>query len=152
MGSVLLMDKYSSHVSDAVVAILTNARERIIIFAPNTTHIFQMLDVVLFAALKKHANGLKMFDEEQPATAFLPRIYRDFKQIMIKVNIWRPLQPSDSLMISTKVYTDCSSISKSTDKVAASWSFGSMIRHWRVCLDGGKTQSVDGSTNKNKSI
>jgi hypothetical protein len=40
------------------------ARVRIITFASHTTHIFQMLDVVLFGALKKHANGLKMFDEE----------------------------------------------------------------------------------------
>jgi hypothetical protein len=86
--AVLLMDNCSPHVSDEVVAVLTNARVQIIIFAPHTTHIFQMLDVVLFGALKKHANGLKMFDEEQPAPAFLLRAYRDSKQTMIKVNIW----------------------------------------------------------------
>jgi hypothetical protein len=47
-----------------------------------------MLDVVLFGALKKHANGLKMFDEEQPAATFLLKVYHDFKQTMIEVNIW----------------------------------------------------------------
>jgi hypothetical protein len=46
-----------------------------------------MLDVILFGALKKHANGLKMFDEEQPTVAFLLKIYHDFKQTIIEVNI-----------------------------------------------------------------
>jgi hypothetical protein len=59
--AVLLMDNCSSHVSDDVVAVLANARVRIITFAPHTTHIFQRLDMVLFEALKKHSNGLKMF-------------------------------------------------------------------------------------------
>jgi hypothetical protein len=47
-----------------------------------------MLDVVLFGSLKKHANDLKMFDEEQPAAAFLLKVYHDFKKNMIEVNIW----------------------------------------------------------------
>jgi hypothetical protein len=85
--AVLLMDNCSLHVLDEVVAVLTNAQVRIITFATHTTHIFQMLDVVLFGALRKHANGLKIFDEEQSAAAFLLRVYRDFKQTMIEVNI-----------------------------------------------------------------
>jgi hypothetical protein len=62
--AVLLMDNYSPHVSDDVVAVLTHTRVRTITFAPHTTHVFQMLDVILFGGRKKHANGLKMFDEE----------------------------------------------------------------------------------------
>jgi hypothetical protein len=46
-----------------------------------------MLNVILFGALKKHANDLKMFDEEQSAAAFLLKVYHDFKQTMIEVNI-----------------------------------------------------------------
>jgi hypothetical protein len=46
-----------------------------------------MLDVILFGALKKHANGLKMFDEEQSAAAFLLKVYHDFKQRIIEINI-----------------------------------------------------------------
>jgi hypothetical protein len=87
--AVLLMENCSLHVSDKVVAVLTNARLRTITFAPHTTYIFQMFDVVLFGALKKHPNGLKTFDEEQPAAAFLLKAYRDFKQTMIELNIWR---------------------------------------------------------------
>jgi hypothetical protein len=76
-----------------------------------------MLDVVLFGALKKHANPLKMFDEEQPAAAFPLRVDRDFKQTIIEVNISAILQPSNSLMISTKVHTDFLSMSKSSSSL-----------------------------------
>jgi hypothetical protein len=68
--------------------VLTNARVPIITFAHHTTHIFQVHDVDLFGSLRKHANGLKMFDEEQPAGAFLLRVYRDFKQTIIELHIW----------------------------------------------------------------
>jgi hypothetical protein len=50
--AILLMDNYSRHMSDDVIAVLTNARVKIITFAPHTTHVFQMLDIVLFGALK----------------------------------------------------------------------------------------------------
>jgi hypothetical protein len=53
--AVLLMDNCSPHISDDVIPVLTNARVRTITFAPHMTHVFQMLDVVLFAVLKKHA-------------------------------------------------------------------------------------------------
>jgi hypothetical protein len=71
---------------DAVMPVLTRERVTVIIFAPRTTHIFQMLDVVLFGALKKHTTGLSTFDEEQPA-AFIIKVDHDFKQTMVKVNI-----------------------------------------------------------------
>jgi heptaprenylglyceryl phosphate synthase len=77
----------SSHISDNVVAVLTYARVRIIKFAFHITHIFQVLDVVLVGALKNPANGLKMFDQEQSAAACLLKVYHDFKQTMIYVNI-----------------------------------------------------------------
>jgi hypothetical protein len=91
--AVLLMANCSSHISDGIAAVLTHARVRIITFAIHTTHIFQVLDVVLFGALKKHATGLKMFDEEQPAAAFLLKVYHDFKQTMIEVNISETFAP-----------------------------------------------------------
>jgi hypothetical protein len=37
--------------------------------------------------MKKHATGLETLDEEQPAAAFLLKVYHDFKQTMIEVNI-----------------------------------------------------------------
>jgi hypothetical protein len=61
---------------------------RIITIATHTTRIFKVLDLILFGALKKHATGLEMADEEQPAAAFLLKVYHDFKQTMIEVHIW----------------------------------------------------------------
>jgi hypothetical protein len=77
--AMLLMDNCSPHISDDIVAVLTCARVRIITFAPHTTHVFQVLDVVLLGALKKRATGLETLNEEQPAAAFLLKVYHDFK-------------------------------------------------------------------------
>jgi hypothetical protein len=43
--------------------------------------------VILFGALKKHATGLETLDEKQPAAAFLRKVYHDFKQTKIEINI-----------------------------------------------------------------
>jgi hypothetical protein len=90
--AVLLMDNYSPHISDEVVAVLSEARVRIITFAPHTTQIFQVLDLVLFGALKKRPNGLRAFEEEPPTVTFLLKVYRDFKQTMIETNIWKAFE------------------------------------------------------------
>jgi hypothetical protein len=46
-----------------------------------------MFDVVLFGASKKYATGLEMLGEEQSAAAFLLKVYHNFKQTLIEVNI-----------------------------------------------------------------
>jgi hypothetical protein len=74
-------------VSDDVVAVLTNERVRVFTFAPHTTHAFQMLDIVLFGALKKHASGLEMWNEESGTVAVIIKLYHDFKQIIVEMNI-----------------------------------------------------------------
>jgi hypothetical protein len=88
MGVVLVIDNSSFHESDEIVAVVTSVRVQIVTFAPDTTHIFQMLDVVLFDAVKKHATGVKSLDEEQLAAVFLLKVYHDFKQTMTEFNIW----------------------------------------------------------------
>jgi hypothetical protein len=60
--AVLEMDNCSPHMPDDVVAVLMRVRVRIITFASHTTHIFRLLDVILFGALKKHATGLETLD------------------------------------------------------------------------------------------
>jgi hypothetical protein len=84
---VLFMNNCSSHTSDDIITIVTRKRVKMFTFAPHTTHIFQMLDVVLFWALKKYATGRTMLDEEQMTVAFIIKVYHDFKQMMIEVNI-----------------------------------------------------------------
>jgi hypothetical protein len=43
---------------------------------------------MLLTALKKQTMALETLDEESRAAAFLFKIYRDFEQMMIEVNIW----------------------------------------------------------------
>jgi hypothetical protein len=62
--AVLLMDNCLCDMSDDIVVVLTHERVRIIIFTHYVTHIFQILDVMLFGSLKKHATGLRTLDEE----------------------------------------------------------------------------------------
>jgi hypothetical protein len=72
---------------DAVITVLTRELVRVITFAPHTIHVFQMLDIVLFGALKKLVTGLSMFDPEQTAVAFTIKVYHDFIETTIEVNI-----------------------------------------------------------------
>jgi hypothetical protein len=50
---VLLMDDCSAHITDDMIRLLTEAWVRVITFAPDTTHIFQVLDLTLFGVLKR---------------------------------------------------------------------------------------------------
>jgi hypothetical protein len=81
------MDNWSNYISDDVITILIRERVRIVTFASHKTHIFQMFNVILFDALKKYTTGLEMLDEESQAAAFLLKIYCDFKQTIVKINI-----------------------------------------------------------------
>jgi hypothetical protein len=126
-GTVLLMDNCSSHTSDNVIAILTKESVKIITFSSHTTHIFQIFDVVLFKALKKYATGLATFEEEQTIAAFIIKVYHDFKQTMIEVNIWGCSEPLGSFIASTNFRTNCSSMRKNPGKVPGSSSYGSAM-------------------------
>jgi flagellar motor component MotA len=73
-GMILLTDNCSSPTSDEVVAVFTRERMKLIISATHTTHIFQILDIVLFRALKKHDTGLTALEEEGTTAAFMIKI------------------------------------------------------------------------------
>jgi hypothetical protein len=92
---ISLIDNCSPYVSNDIVVILARVRVRIITFAYHTTYIFQMLNVMLFGALKKYVTSLETLDEKQPADAFLLKVYHDFKQIMVEVNIWGAITAID---------------------------------------------------------
>jgi hypothetical protein len=51
--AVLLMAHCSAHLSDDVIRILTEARVRVITFAPHTTRVCQGLDLTLFGVPKR---------------------------------------------------------------------------------------------------
>jgi hypothetical protein len=81
------MDNFSLRLPDDVIAVLTNTRVRIITFTSHTSPAFQMLDVVLFNALEKHATSLEMLNEESGTVAFILKFCYDFKQTKVEINI-----------------------------------------------------------------
>jgi hypothetical protein len=48
-----------------------------------------MRHLVRFEAFVKRAPGLTTLEEKQTTAAFIIKVYHDFKQTMIEVNIWR---------------------------------------------------------------
>jgi hypothetical protein len=63
--AVLLMDNCSNDMSDDVITILTRERIRIVTFATQITHVFQIFDMMLSSTLKKHAINLETLYEGQ---------------------------------------------------------------------------------------
>jgi hypothetical protein len=90
--AVLLMDNYSSHVGQVSLDLLWDARVRVITWSPDTTHIFQELDISLFGFLKRRGQSKFPFDHETDTATFLCTTYRTFKQTMVEVNIWAAFQ------------------------------------------------------------
>jgi hypothetical protein len=111
--------------ADAVIAVLTREHVKVITFATQTTHIFQVLDLVLFGALNKRATRLNTIDEEQPP------LHSSSGSITTSDRQWWGLTfgalflPSASAMTSSKSQMNYSSMSKSSDKVEASSNSGS---------------------------
>jgi hypothetical protein len=83
---VLLMDNCPSHVTDEIVGLLTEARVRVITFAPHTTRNVQVLDVTLFGVLKRRLRSKLPFEGEQETVKFILKVLRDFKQTMVESN------------------------------------------------------------------
>jgi hypothetical protein len=81
---VLLMDNSPSHVTDDIIAVLTEPRVRVITFTPQTTQIFQVLDVALFGVLKRRLGYELPFEDEKETVKFIMKVYHDFKQTMVE--------------------------------------------------------------------
>ena len=86
--AVLLMDNCPAHVTQEVLDLLTEARVRVVTFAPHTTNIFQALDLTLFGVLKRHGQYQLPFNNENRTADFIFKTYKDFRLTMIDTNIW----------------------------------------------------------------
>jgi hypothetical protein len=75
-----------------VIGILTEARVRVITFAPHTTQIFQILDLTLFGVLNHLPRYDLPFDDDVATVKFIMNVYRDFKRTMVEPNIWAVFQ------------------------------------------------------------
>jgi hypothetical protein len=84
---VLLMENCPSHVIDDIIGLLTEARARVINFAPHTTQIFQVLDVTLFGVLKRRLGYKLTFEDEKETVKFIMKVYHNFKQTLVESNI-----------------------------------------------------------------
>jgi hypothetical protein len=71
---VLLMNNCASHGADDVIGLLTEARVRVIIFAPHTTQIFQVLNVTLFDVLKRRPRYQSLFEDEKETVKFRMKV------------------------------------------------------------------------------
>jgi hypothetical protein len=87
-NAVLLMDDRVSDVSDDVIRILTDARLRVIIFAPHTTQVFQVLDLALFGVLKQCPRYDLSLDETKATVKVITKVSHDFTQTIARSNVW----------------------------------------------------------------
>jgi hypothetical protein len=88
--AVLLMDMDNCLVNarDDVIRLLTEARVRVITFAPHMTHIFQVLDLTLFGVLKRRPRYELPFETDDSTIKFIMTVYHDFRQTMVPSNVW----------------------------------------------------------------
>jgi hypothetical protein len=97
--AVLLMDNCSPHLAPAVLTLLSNARVRIVTFAPNTTQIFQILDLTVFGVFKRREQYQLPFDDERATMHFIRKVYHDF--------ITRELDPGLEIEVTATYQMGC---------------------------------------------
>jgi hypothetical protein len=87
----LLMDNCLPHLTPVVTDLLSEARVRIVIFAPHTTQIFQALDLdlTLFGVLKRRGQYQFPFGDDARSARFIKKVSRDFRSTLTDINIWR---------------------------------------------------------------
>jgi hypothetical protein len=85
--AVWLMTQCLADGSDEVIRILTEARERVISFAPYTTQVFKVLDFTFFGVLKPCPRYELPFDDDNPTIKFIMKVYHDFTQTMVPPNV-----------------------------------------------------------------
>jgi hypothetical protein len=81
------MDNCPSHVADDIIGVLTEARVRVMAFAPHTTQNFQVLDVTLFRVLKRRRGYKLPFEDEKETINVIMKVSHDFKQAMAEPNM-----------------------------------------------------------------
>jgi hypothetical protein len=86
--AALLMDDCSADVSDAATRVLTEARVRVITFAPHITQVFQVLVLTLFRVPMGCPRYERPFDGANATVKVIMKVYQDFLQTMARSNVW----------------------------------------------------------------
>jgi hypothetical protein len=89
---VSLMENCSSHITSDVIVLLTEARVRVMTFAPQTTQIHQFLDMTLFGVVERRPRYELPFEDEKVTIQFIMKGYHAFKQTMAEANVWAVFQ------------------------------------------------------------
>jgi hypothetical protein len=71
--AVRLMDNCSLHLTPIVIDLPSEARVRIVTFAPHTTQIFQVLDLSLFGVLKRRGQDQLRFGDDARSARFIKK-------------------------------------------------------------------------------
>jgi hypothetical protein len=82
--SVLLVDNCSSHITNDLIDVLTEARVRVMTFAVYTTQIF---DVTVCGLVKRNPSYKSRFGDEKVTVRFLAKAYQHIKQTMAESNM-----------------------------------------------------------------
>jgi hypothetical protein len=85
--TIFLMTHCSTHVSDDVIRILTEARVGVITFAPHTTQVFQLLDLTLSGALKQCPRYELPFDENDATVKVITQVHHDITHTIVPDNV-----------------------------------------------------------------
>jgi uncharacterized protein (UPF0248 family) len=84
--------------------------------------------------------------------AFLLKVYCDFKQIMMEINIWKAFAIIGFTYDIDEIPYRLPFDEENSDKILTSWSYGNAIYHWIVCRSDSKNQNWDRLTSRDKSI
>jgi hypothetical protein len=140
--AVSLMDNCSAQVTDDLIRLLTESRVRVITFALHTTHIFQILDLTLFGALKTRNVTVKS----------IMKVYHDFTQTMAPSNVRGTFH---ALGLDYDTRREPSRLLFDEEKLRGSAGFqgcGRLTFSWTKCRTSDVLLGSDGSTSLNKSI
>jgi hypothetical protein len=73
---ILFMDNLYSPCSGRCLQIIADNNILVISFPPHTSHVFQMLDLVIFGAMKKHKASIEKNRDLNPSADLIFRVFR----------------------------------------------------------------------------
>lgn len=75
LPAIIFLDNCKAHLDENLLKILAENKILVITYPPHTSHVFQVLDKLLFGVLKKHKKYIPKNDDWQP---LVDHIYRTF--------------------------------------------------------------------------
>ena len=79
LPAIIFLDNCSSHLDDMLLKILADNLILVISYPSHTSHIFQVLDLLLFGVLKVHKKSIQKNDEISPKIDHLYRIFHAYE-------------------------------------------------------------------------